>query len=99
MTLTKVMAIELAPFGIRVNGVAPGPIDTPQAAQFHTPEIREEWQQAVPMLRYGTPTEVATTIAFLADSDESSYITGHILAVDGGFTAAGLTAARRDGKG
>jgi NAD(P)-dependent dehydrogenase (short-subunit alcohol dehydrogenase family) len=60
--------------------------------RLHTNETREEWRRTVPLRRYGTAAEVARAIAFLADGEESGYITGQILAVDGGFTAAGLMA-------
>ncbi|MDV6318000.1 SDR family NAD(P)-dependent oxidoreductase [Chromohalobacter sp. HP20-39] len=87
--LTLVMANELGDAGIRVNAVAPGPIDTPLAQAMHTPEVREQWHSRVPMKRYGTPNEVASAVAFLL-SDESGYINGQVLAVDGGFATAGL---------
>ncbi len=90
INLTKVMAVELAPYNIRVNAIAPGPVETPMAAALHTPEIREGWSQTVPQRRYGQPEEIASTIAFLLDESRSSYVTGQTLAVDGGFTAGGL---------
>jgi NAD(P)-dependent dehydrogenase (short-subunit alcohol dehydrogenase family) len=93
ITLTKVMAVELAEDGIRVNAIAPGPIATPMVEQqLHTAETRAEWIRAVPMHRYGTPAEIAEAILFLSDEVRSSYVTGQILAVDGGFTTAGLMA-------
>ncbi len=58
----------------------------------HTAVTREEWNRTVPMRRYGRPEEIATAIAFLVDERQSSYVTGQILAVDGGFIAAGLMA-------
>jgi NAD(P)-dependent dehydrogenase (short-subunit alcohol dehydrogenase family) len=90
VNLTRVMAVELAPFNIRVNGIAPGPIETPMVAAVHTPEIREQWNRTTPMARYGTPDEIAEAIAFLLDGTRASYITGQILSVDGGFISSGV---------
>ncbi len=92
ITLAKVMAVELAPDAIRVNVVAPGPIETPMVAQHHSAEQRAEWHRTVPLRRYGTPEEIAEAIAFLCDDERASYVTGQVLSVDGGFTAAGLMA-------
>ncbi len=92
ITLTKIMAVELADDLIRVNAIAPGPIETPMVKENHTAVTREEWQRTVPMRRYGQPEEIASAIAFLIDGKQSSYVTGQVLAVDGGFTAAGLMA-------
>jgi NAD(P)-dependent dehydrogenase (short-subunit alcohol dehydrogenase family) len=87
--LTKQLAVELASLGIRVNAVAPGPVDTAMAKAVHTPEIRADYHDAIPLNRYGLEEELAEAIFFLS-SDRSSYITGQILAVDGGFDAAGI---------
>jgi NAD(P)-dependent dehydrogenase (short-subunit alcohol dehydrogenase family) len=87
--LTKQLAVELASFGIRVNGVAPGPVETAMAKAVHTPEIRADYHDAIPLNRYGLEEELAEAVFFLC-SDRSSYITGQILAVDGGFDAAGI---------
>ena len=88
--LTLVMANELGPHGIRVNAVAPGPIDTPLTKAIHTEDVRGQWNARVSLRRYGEPREIAKAVAFLL-SDEASYVNGHILAVDGGFLTAGLT--------
>jgi NAD(P)-dependent dehydrogenase (short-subunit alcohol dehydrogenase family) len=87
--LTKQLAVELASLGIRVNAVAPGPVETAMAKQVHTPEIRADYHDAIPLNRYGLEEELAEAVFFLC-SDRSSYITGQILAVDGGFDAAGI---------
>jgi NAD(P)-dependent dehydrogenase (short-subunit alcohol dehydrogenase family) len=87
--LTKQLAVELAEFGIRVNGVAPGPVDTAMAKAVHSPEIRADYHDAIPLNRYGLEEELAEAVLFLC-SDRASYITGQILAVDGGFDAAGI---------
>jgi NAD(P)-dependent dehydrogenase (short-subunit alcohol dehydrogenase family) len=87
--LTKQLAVELASLGIRVNGVAPGPVDTAMAKAVHTAEIRADYHDAIPLNRYGLEEELAEAIFFLC-SDRASYITGQILAVDGGFDAAGI---------
>lgn len=95
--LTKQMAVELAHYGIRVNAVAPGPVDTEMAKKVHSPAIRKDYHDAIPLNRYGLPEELADAIFYLS-SPGSSYITGQILAVDGGFDAAGigLPTLRRD---
>jgi NAD(P)-dependent dehydrogenase (short-subunit alcohol dehydrogenase family) len=87
--LTKQLAVELASLGIRVNAVAPGPVDTAMAKKVHTAEIRADYHDAIPLNRYGLEEELAEAIFFLS-SERSSYITGQVLAVDGGFDAAGI---------
>ena len=86
ITLSKVMAVDLAMYGINVNVISPGPIDTPLVAQMHTPQARISWTSLTPLNRYGTPAEIAGAAVFLA-SDDATYITGHVLAVDGGWSA------------
>lgn len=87
VTLTEVMAVDLAGHGIRVNCIAPGPIDTPLAMAMHDPEQRRTWTEMTPLGRYGSPEELANAALFLS-SDEASYVTGHILHVDGGLLAS-----------
>jgi len=87
--LTEIMAIELAEHHIRVNVIAPGPIETPIVAPNLTEEGRKSWTNVVPMARWGRPEEIATVATFLA-CDDSSFVTGHCLDVDGGFFAGGI---------
>jgi 3alpha(or 20beta)-hydroxysteroid dehydrogenase len=82
--MTKAAAVDLAPRKIRVNSIHPGPIDT-KMLDVRTPEQNTERLQLVPMKRMGTPDEVANLVAFLL-SDESGYITGAEVAIDGGAT-------------
>lgn len=87
--LTKQQAAELASLGIRVNAVAPGPVDTAMAKAVHSKEIRADYHDAIPLNRYGLEEELAEAIFFLC-SEKASYITGQVLAVDGGFDAVGI---------
>jgi NAD(P)-dependent dehydrogenase (short-subunit alcohol dehydrogenase family) len=85
--ITKSVALEVAKSGIRVNAVAPGPTDTGMLTRFtRTPESKAALVTGVPMGRLGLSEELANAIVFIA-SDEASFITGHILNVDGGHTA------------
>jgi len=87
--LMRQQAAELGAQGIRVNAVAPGPVDTAMAQQVHTPQIRAGYHAAIPLDRYGTPHEIAEAVGFLC-SDAAAYVNGQVLAVDGGFDATGI---------
>ena len=81
--LTRSLALELAPSGIRVNCVAPGVIDTDLARELGG-EVLDELVEQTPLGRLGTPQDIANAVAFLA-SDKASFITGQVLTVDGAF--------------
>jgi NAD(P)-dependent dehydrogenase (short-subunit alcohol dehydrogenase family) len=84
--ITKSVALEVVGSGIRVNAVAPGPVDTGMLTRFTaTPENKAALVSTVPMARLGLPEEQGDSIVFIA-SDEAAFITGHILNVDGGMT-------------
>jgi len=87
--LTRQQAAELGNLGIRVNAVAPGPVDTAMAKQVHTADIRADYHDHMPLNRYGLEEELAEAIYYLC-SDAASYVNGQTLAVDGGFDAAGI---------
>ncbi len=87
--LSKQQAVELGNAGIRVNVVAPGPVDTEMAKLVHSVAIRSDYYDTIPLNRYGTPEEIAQAVGFLC-SPAASYINGQLLAVDGGFDASGV---------
>ncbi|PIP24785.1 MAG: short-chain dehydrogenase [Candidatus Nealsonbacteria bacterium CG23_combo_of_CG06-09_8_20_14_all_36_12] len=87
VAMTEAMALELAPYNIRVNAIAPGAIDTPMAAATkQDPKTLEQSLARIPLHRMGQPEEVSNLVLFLA-SDESSYITGSTIVIDGGWLA------------
>lgn len=87
--LSKIMAVELAPYSVRVNTVAPGPTLTKMAENLHAGPEQQRLLNKVPQGRYGTPKEIAEGIVYLLDNNRSSFVTGHTLCVDGGMYAAG----------
>lgn len=92
INMAQVMAMDLAPHGIRVNAICPAPIETPMVMALHDAETRAQWLSRIPAARYGRVEEVAEAALFLLDSARSSYITGHALPVDGGYAGAGVRA-------
>lgn len=93
--LTKQQAAELGEFGIRANCVCPGPVRTKLAMAVHSQEIIDAYHDAIPLNRYGSEREIAEVSVFLC-SDRASYVTGQVVASDGGFdsTGVGLPALR-----
>ena len=87
--LTLQQAVELGEYGIRANCIAPGPVRTKLAMAVHSQAIIDAYHDAIPLNRYGTEREIAEAIVFLC-SERASYITGQVLAADGGFDATGI---------
>ncbi len=84
ITFTKGLAKELAPFGVRVNAVSPGVIDTPYHEQFSSPEMMKTYAGLIPLGRVGTPEEVGKVICFLV-SEAASYLAGETIEINGGM--------------
>lgn len=91
--MSQVLANEWGASGVRVNVVAPGPVDSPLISSLHTVEDRKRWTSKIPLRRYGRPEEIADAILFLL-SPQSSYINGQVLTVDGGFSSSGIIAGQ-----
>jgi NAD(P)-dependent dehydrogenase (short-subunit alcohol dehydrogenase family) len=87
--MTRQHAVELGNVGVRVNVVAPGPVETEMAKLVHSVAIRSDYIDAIPLARYGTTDEMANVVGFLC-SEEAAFVNGQVIAVDGGFEATGI---------
>ncbi|MDP9096372.1 MAG: SDR family oxidoreductase, partial [Pseudomonadota bacterium] len=87
--LTKQYAVELGNYGVRVNCICPGPVETGMAKLVHDVAVRTDYYDAIPLGRYGTVEEMAKVIGFLC-GPEASFVNGQALANDGGFDASGV---------
>ena len=87
--LTRQQAAELGEYGIRANCVCPGPVRTKLAMAVHSQEIIDAYHDAIPLNRYGSEAEIGEVIVFLC-SDKASYVTGQVIAADGGFESTGV---------
>jgi meso-butanediol dehydrogenase / (S,S)-butanediol dehydrogenase / diacetyl reductase len=89
MHLTQQQAAEWGEFGVRANCICPGPVATKLAMAVHTQDIIDAYHDAIPLNRYGSEEEIGNVIVFLC-SDKASYVTGQVIAVDGGFQSTGI---------
>jgi meso-butanediol dehydrogenase / (S,S)-butanediol dehydrogenase / diacetyl reductase len=87
--LTKQYAVELGNYGVRVNAICPGPVETEMAKLVHSVAIRSDYYDTIPLGRYGSTEEMANLVGFLC-SREASFVNGQYVANDGGFDAAGV---------
>jgi NAD(P)-dependent dehydrogenase (short-subunit alcohol dehydrogenase family) len=90
VNMAAAMAVDLAPRGIRVNALCPGPVETPLAQQLHDAATRAAWVARIPQRRYAQPEDIAQVALFLLNSAQSGHVTGQAIAVDGGYSTAGL---------
>ena len=89
MHLTQQQAAELGEYGVRANAICPGPVATKLAMAVHSQDIIDAYHDAIPLNRYGSEDEIAEVIVFLC-SGRASYVTGQVIAVDGGFESTGI---------